>query len=152
MPLLRLTNEVILELYSFMNRNATTFYVLWHWMSCLYSRQHENNEFPTIKSIRQSVLHLSASLTSLKKLRSSSEKSSVITEFLSQPYRLPPVLVSRGKVVVSSTDDSSTLSCSSCAELKMLVKQKMYAARRNGQKRVKRRNSIRVKLKKTKRS
>lgn len=139
-----LTNRTLLELHSFLNRNPyCTYYTLWRWVLLLLSdTEQRSKEFPTIKSIRQSVLRLSARLSILKKMPSSSEKVALISEFLSQPYTLPRVFVSRGKVFVSSSDESS---CSSCPSMKTIVresKQKMYATHRNGQKRLKRRDDL----------
>ena len=71
-------------------------------MMSLFSIQRKQDEFPTVKSIRQSVLRLSAKLSSLKKLPYSSDKLSLITDFLNQPYVLPRVFVSKGRIVVSS--------------------------------------------------
>ncbi len=143
-PASHITNQFVLELYNFMNRNSPcTFYVLWCWMSSLFSAKREQEEFPTIKSIRQSVLRLSAKFMNLKKMPSSSDKVTMIAEFKAHLYSLPRVFVSQGKVVVSTDTGGEGSSCSSCAEMKNVVKQsrqKMYAARRNGQKRTKRRD------------
>ena len=134
------TNRTILELYNFLNRNPScTYYTLWRLIHCLFPDSYEQrkDEFPTIKSIRQSVVRLSARLSTLKKMPSSSNKVALISEFLDQPYTLPRVFVSHGKVIVSSSED---LSCSSCLSMKSMVKEskkKMYATHRNGQKRLK---------------
>ena len=71
-----------------------TYYTLWRWVLLLLSdTEQRSKEFPTIKSIRQSVLRLSARLSILKKMPSSSEKVALISEFLSQPYTLPRVFI-----------------------------------------------------------
>ena len=115
MPIPRVTNQVILEIHSLMNGSrACTYYILWRWVSCLVSGQRKR-EFPTVKSIR-----LSARLSTLKKMPSSGEKFSAITEFLNEPYTLPRVFISHGKVFVSSSDESSCSPCSSCGELRCL--------------------------------
>lgn len=76
------TNENVVELHSFMNRNSLcTYYTFWKWISLLYGDSWPKVDFPTIKAIRQSAVRLSSRLTKLKKMPSSSEKSSVLSKF-----------------------------------------------------------------------
>ena len=59
------TNEVVLDLFHFKNRNLDcTYHTLRQWLFLLLD--HKEN-FPTVKAIRQSILRLCARLTKLKK-------------------------------------------------------------------------------------
>ena len=79
----RVTNQVMLELLNFMNRNTKcSYYTYWRWVSCLF-KIVPRDSFPTIKSLRQSVVRLSTKLTKLKKMPFSEEKSSLLSDFLS---------------------------------------------------------------------
>ena len=135
------TNEIVIELSRFMERNAQcTFYTLWRWISIILGDRWPTEGFPTVKSVRQSVIRIVSRLTKLKKQPAGVQKSTALSSFLSEPYHIPNVFVSRGKIV-TSTDSSS--SCSSCAENDILkeentklsqklseVRQKMYSLHR----------------------
>ena len=140
----KVTNKSMLELLDFLNRHSScTCYTYWRWVSALLSRCKPKDKFPTIKSLRQSVLRLSSRLNKLKKMPSSDEKSRILTDFFNTEYDLPHVFAARGKVVVSHSSDES--SCSSCAELRDSVdksRKKAYAIHRNTQKRLKRREAV----------
>ena len=138
------TNENIIELYNFMNRNSKcTYYTLWRWIASLLGDRWPQTDFPTIKSIRQSVLRLTSKLTNIKKCPSSDKKDAMLSQFFNEEYALPRVFVLHGELVVHTTSDDSS-SCSSCAENKVLrlvnaslsrriceSRHKMYSAHRN---------------------
>ena len=134
----KVTNEVMLDLLNFMNNNAKcSYYTYWQWVTYLF-KTVPRDCFPTINSLRQSVVRLSTRLTKLKKMPTSGEKSSVLSDFLNAEYTLPHIFIARDRVVsqlYNASDESS--SCSSCAELKDLVdksRKKSYAVHRNAQK------------------
>ena len=138
------TNRNMLELHDFLDRNSScSYYTYWRWASSLLRSSRSKNEFPTINSLRQSILRLSSKLAKLKKLPSSDEKLLKLAEFFEHEYELPNVFVARGRrVVVSTSSDES--SCSSCADLRDLVqksRKKMYDVHRNEQKKLKRRDA-----------
>ena len=55
-----LSNQNVLELHEFMQRSPScTYYTLWKWMSSL-SKKWPKTVFPTVKSLRQSVVRLSS--------------------------------------------------------------------------------------------
>lgn len=129
------TNEIVLELNQFMNRNQMcTYYTLWQWLAALVGQNWPQNKFPTVKAIRQSVIRLVAKLSKLKKLPNSEEKNIQISSFLSGTYSLPSVFVNRHHPhrkyqpldrSSSSSSDSSiatscSSSCSSCTENEVL--------------------------------
>ena len=64
---------------------------------------------PTVQSIRQSVLRLSARLSKLKKEHNSTLK---LSNFLNEPYSLPQ------RILAGYYNESS--SCSSCSETEVL--------------------------------
>ncbi len=112
------TNEIVVELYHFMNQNSEcTYYTLWRWLSSLLGDEWPTNNFPTVKSVRQSVIRIVTKLNKLRKLPSSAQKSRLLSCFLSEVYHIPTIFVSRGKIV---TPVSSSSSCSSCAESEVL--------------------------------
>lgn len=54
----RVTNQVMLELLNSMNRNMKySYYTYWQWASYLF-KTAPRDSFPTIKSLRQSVVRL----------------------------------------------------------------------------------------------
>ena len=98
-PRSKVTNRTMLELtiQFFVNGNSSCTYTTLHWrrVSSLFGSCR------SIKSLRQSVVCLSAKLTKLKKIPSCDEKSSKIADFLNQNNELPNVFVACGKVIVS---------------------------------------------------
>ena len=164
------TNEVIIELYHFMNRNPTcTYHTLWRWLASLLGDRWPQNDFPTVKAVRQSVIRLISKLSKTKKMPYSKERTALLSIFLREPYCLPKIFQSRGKLITPSS--SSASSCSSaeneilksvntklCEELSALsletdslrdsdkklseTRQKMYAINRNGNKKLRRRDRI----------
>ena len=65
----RVTNEMVLELHHFMNRNAScTYYTLWRWLALLFGDDWPKSDFPAVKAVRQSVLCLSSKQSMLKKM------------------------------------------------------------------------------------
>ena len=135
------TNEIVIELYHFMDRNARcTFYTLWRWISIVLGDRWPTEGFPTVKSVRQSVVRIVSRTTKLKKQPAGDQKSAALSSFLSELYHIPSIFVSRGRII-TSTDSSS--SCSSCAENDILkeentklsqklseARQKMYSLHR----------------------
>ena len=149
------TNQNIIELYNFMNRNTQcTFYTMWRWIASLLGDRWPQTNFPTIKSIRQCVLRLNSKLTNIKKFPSSDKKDAMLSKFFNEEYTLPRVFVSHGELTVHTPSDDSS-SCSSCAENKVLKsvnaslsrricesRHKMYSAHRNSLKKLKRREQV----------
>lgn len=124
-----ITNEVVLELCHFMNRNPVcTYYTLWRWLFALYAKslnhqpQDHSHEFPTIKAVRQSLVRLVAKLSKLKKLPQGIKKTEQISAFLSEEYSLPSVFLSKSGQLVQLPQylSSSTSACSSCSETEKL--------------------------------
>ena len=165
-----ITNEIVLELYHFMNGNKLcTYYTLWQWLASLFGDYWPKDNFPTVKAVRQSVLRLVAKLTKLKKLPSCEDKATQISSFLREVYSLPSIFVVKQNQVVKLASGSSS-SCSSCAENEILksvncelsqelsalnieanslrdiekrlfeTRQKFYAVHRNDMKKLKRRD------------
>lgn len=92
----KVTNRTMLELHNFLNRNSScTYYTYWQWTSSLLGSSRTTSNFPTIKSIRQSIVRLSSKLAKFKKLPNSDEKSSKLTEFFDLEYELPHVFVAK---------------------------------------------------------
>ena len=109
------TNAAILELFQFMNSNSTcTFSSMRKWLALMFGGVQD--DFPTVNSVRQSVLRLSAKLSKMKKMPSSENKEIVLSTFLNEPYRLPSLFVKQEPLASARQRSSSTSSCSSCAD------------------------------------
>ena len=68
MKQLKMSVVTTLELFKFMNANSMcTFYTLKKWLATMLGTMEH---FPTVNSIRQNVLHLSARLSKMKKMPS----------------------------------------------------------------------------------
>ena len=99
-----ITNEVVLDLFHFMNRSPEcTYHTLTQWLSSLCGERCPKEEFPTVKAIRQSVLRLYARLSRLKKSKTESRDQNVAT-FLKEEYCLPSVFVVHNKVHKPSSE------------------------------------------------
>jgi hypothetical protein len=86
------TNQTMSELHNFLYRNPLcSYYTYWQWAFALLENSRPDNNFPTIKSIRQSIVRLSSKLTKLRKMPSSEEKCLKLAEFFNQEYELPNV-------------------------------------------------------------
>ena len=63
----KVTNELVLGLFHFLNQHPEcTFITLTQWLSCLLCEKWPTQTPPTVKSIRQSVIHLDARYSKLK--------------------------------------------------------------------------------------
>ena len=83
------TNEIVIELYHFMDRNARcTFYTLWRWISIVLGDRWPTEGFPTVKSVRQSVVRIVSKTTKLKKQPAGDQKSAALSSFLSELYHM----------------------------------------------------------------
>ena len=108
------TNETDIELFKFMNENHTcTFFSLRKWLARMLDVK---KTFPTVNSIRQSVLRVSAKLAKLKKMSCGENKAAALSAFFDEPYRLPSLFVGHTHIK-KSPSSSSTGSCSSCSDL-----------------------------------
>ena len=102
------TNEMVLDLYSVMNRSPEyTYYTLRQWLLVLFGKRFQEKDFPSAQAIRQSVLRVYGRLSKLKKEKNSLSKSERIERFLKEEYCLPQVFISNGKV----HNVSATLPC-----------------------------------------
>ena len=109
----RLTNGIILDLHNFMNKTKNCTYLTYkNWIAAILGSKWPVKDPPTIKALRQSVIRLSSKLSKLRKAHNSEEKLSSITSFLEEEYHLPNVFVSRGRVIKSSPEPSSSSSSS----------------------------------------
>ena len=171
-PVASVTNGIVLEMHRFMNMNSTcTYHTFWQWLASLLGDNWPQTDFPTIKAVRQSVVRLSYKFNKLKKMPCSEIKDATISSFLDEPYCLPRLFRSHGKLVtLSSSPSSSASSCcvetetlmsvnkALCRELSALnievdslrgtkkklaeVRENMYAVHRNGTKKLKRRDCL----------
>ena len=90
-----ITKNAILELHIFRKSNPScTYYTLWKWIACLFTDKWSEDNFPTVKSIRQSVLQIAAKVSKLQKLPASKTKDPAIANFLAETYSLPKVFSS----------------------------------------------------------
>ena len=109
----RLTNGIVLDLHNFMNKTKNCTYLTYkNWIAAILGSEWPVKDPPTIKALRQSVIRLSSKLSKLRKAHNSEEKLSSITSFLEEEYHLPNVFVSRGRVIKSSPEPSSSSSSS----------------------------------------
>ena len=107
------TKKAILELHIFKKSSPScTYYTLWKWIACLFKDKWSEDNFPTIKSIRQSVLQIARKVSKLQKLPASKAKDLSIANYLAEAYLLPKVFSSQPSSIVPQS--SST--CSSCSE------------------------------------
>lgn len=108
-----ITNGTVMELYLFQKSNPScTFYTLWKWLAYLSKEKWSKESFPTIKSLRQSVIRVVSKVNKLKKIPTSESKQAAIASFLDDVYSLPKVFSSERIYVMPQ----SSSSCSSCAE------------------------------------
>ena len=90
----KVTNGLILELHSFMNKNLNcTYYTLLNWVTVLLGEKWPKDHPPTVKALRQSVVWLSARLS---KYPNSEVKVVLIARFLDDEYCLPKIFMYRG--------------------------------------------------------
>ena len=117
------TNQVVLDLFHFMNRNPScTYHTLSQWLSILFGERCPKEDFPTVKAIRQSVLRLCAKLCKLQKRHASESSKDVTTEFLQGEYCLPCVFVSGNTVhkvqnIAKSDEALQAVNVDLCKEL-----------------------------------
>ena len=114
------TNKIVYELYHFRKMNPPcTYQTLWQWLACLCEDRWSDENFPTVSSVRQSVLRIVSKVTKLKKMPNSKEKYDAIETFLETPYSFPEMFTS-GTSCAAVQKQHSHSSCSSCAEAEVL--------------------------------
>ena len=137
------TNELVLELIRFKDRHSQcTFRHFQEWMQHLFGKKWPT-EAPTSQAISKSTERLMARLSKLKKLHS-------ISEFLQQEYVLPRLGLSKGRVLHFSPVKKPTCATLQTAsptqddyiQMYKELKQKMYAVKRNANKRLKWREKV----------
>ena len=148
------TNEVVLDLYHFMcGHSECTYKTLTQWLSCLFGKKWPSDNSPSIKAITQSIKRLLARLDKLKKLPTSADKQEKIDSLLSETYSLPVLVAKRVVRGVSSEEDVSVDSSDSVSQKPVKVtseqsvsdsmivlREKMYAIKRNTSKKLGRRD------------
>ena len=78
-PAMKITNEMVVDLYHFMCRHSECTYVtLTQWLSCLYGEKWPSDQLPTVRAITQNVKWVLAKMSKLKMLPTSSEKDQKI--------------------------------------------------------------------------
>ena len=107
------------ELYMFSKSNPScTYYTLWKWLACLFKDKWSEKSFPTIKSVRQSVLQIVFKVSKLRKMPTSAAKEAAIVNYLGEVYTLPKIFTS--EILLQSCSLSTCSSCSSCAEVETI--------------------------------
>ena len=90
-----ITNEVVLDLFYFMNRSPECMYhTLSQWLSSLSGEWCPKEEFSTVKSICQSVLCLYSRLSRLKKSQSRDQNVATFLNIASLMFLLPTTKIS----------------------------------------------------------
>lgn len=158
-----ITNEMVLDLYSFMCKHSEcTYRTLTRWLCCLLGEKWPSDQPPSIKAITQSVKRVLIRKEKLNKLSTSPEKERKIADFLSEEYSLPQQFIARDKLS-DSTSESETAGvlkgvnedlCREIAQLKLenelhkdaedsikVLREKMYSLHRNTNKKLGRRDN-----------
>ena len=95
-----ITKEAILELYMFCKSNPScTYYTLWKWLACLFKDKWSEESFPTIKSVRQSVLQIVFKVSKLRKMPTTAGKETAIVNYLGEVYTLLKVFTNTTTVM-----------------------------------------------------
>lgn len=139
-----ISNGLILELLRFKDQHSQcTFKIFYSWLKDLYGKNWPDERPPTSKAITRSVWRLVEVFQKLKKGKSCKDK---ITKFLKQEYVLPDLQLRKGKVLHFSPvkkPHGQLIKHKSCSQRKVKeIREKMYAANRNANKKLRRREAI----------
>ena len=148
-----ISNGLILELLRFKDQHSQcTFKILYSWVRDLYGKSWPYESPPTSKAITKSIRRLMEVSQKFKKEKS--YKSRKVAEFLQQEYTLPKLGIHKGKVVhfspakksqegIDINDHDQLAKKIAYSQKKVTeVRQKMYAANRNANKKLKRREVV----------
>ena len=138
-----ITNELILKLLRFKNLHSEcSFKTLFCWVKDLFGKKWPLPDSPTCQAVIKSIDRLNARFAKLKKKQhSSSVKEMEIAHFLQEEFLLPKLGYRKGKIVNFSPAKSSAKSQHQSVKMYKGMKQKLYAANRNANKRLKRREA-----------
>lgn len=138
------TNELILELARFKHRHPKcTFRTLYFWMKDIFGDKWPLPDSPTCQAIVKSIERLDARFLKLKKQHSSVDKDIEISDFLKEEFSLPQLGYHKGKIVNFSplARNQDLAKKHQSAKMYEDVRKKLYAANRNANKRLKRREA-----------
>ena len=139
-----ITNELILELLRFKDQHPQcTFRIFYCWLKNLYGKNWPDETPPTCKAVTKSIRRLMEAFEKLKKENSSEDKNHKIAEFLKQEYILPKLQIYKGKVLHFSPVKNHLTKQIVCSQKQVKeFRQKVYAATRNANKKLRRREAI----------
>ncbi len=128
------TNQLVLELFKFKDQHGCTVKQVNEWIKKLFGSRWPEQQGPSYQATTRSIFRLRAKFDKLRKQSASSEKEASIAEFFQQEYALPKLGYIHGQVV-SFSPPKKLISRKEYDDLK----QKLYAATRNANKKLKRR-------------
>ena len=136
------TNELVMELAKFKHRHPEcTCKTLYFWIKDIFGDQWPLPDSPTCQAVAKSIERLNARLLKLKKQHSSVNKGIEISGFLQEEFSLPRLGYHKGKIVNFSPPRSQHLAKKQSSKVYGDMKKKLYAANRNANKRLKRREA-----------
>ena len=82
------------------NENSDVTFMIFHqWIADIYGEKWPQPDAPTHQALSKSATRLTAKLEKLRKMRSSIEKETLLTEFFAEEYTLPRLGYCRGRVI-----------------------------------------------------
>ena len=109
----------------------------------MYGKNWPDETPSTCKAVTKSIRRLTEAFEKLKKESNSEEKNQKITEFLKREYILPKLHIYKGKVLHFSPVKNHLTKQTACSQKQVKeIRQKMYAATRNANKKLRCREAI----------